>query len=121
MTQTDIAPSWISAAAMAPAVMEARNGMSMGTPWWLGERDEEKRPGIAPRALRGGVDLHKHLPSLLRSAKDSLRSNVMEMPFGGSHQLIMTAQALICHYCIGSDRLSLKSPTPHQNPIRFFL
>jgi hypothetical protein len=29
-THTDIAPSWISEAAMAPAVIEARMGMNMG-------------------------------------------------------------------------------------------
>ena len=38
VTQTDIAPSWISAVAMAPAVIEARKGMSMGllseSGWW---------------------------------------------------------------------------------------
>ena len=29
-TQTDIAPSWMSAVAMAPAVIEARKGINMG-------------------------------------------------------------------------------------------
>ena len=35
-TQTDIAPSWTSATAMAPAVIEARKGMNMGAPFGLG-------------------------------------------------------------------------------------
>jgi hypothetical protein len=56
VTQTDIAPSWISAVAMAPAVIEARKGMNMGLLWWwwLGrgsDWEKKKRPGIAPRAL----------------------------------------------------------------------
>ena len=48
VTQTDIAPSWISATAMAPAVIEARKGMNMGAPFGLGGgkvMGKEKRPG----------------------------------------------------------------------------
>ena len=47
-TQTDIAPSWTSATAMAPAVIEARKGMNMGAPFGLGGGNvmgKEKRPG----------------------------------------------------------------------------
>ena len=48
VTQTDIAPSWMSAAAMAPAVIEARKGMNMGTPfgWGMGK---EKAPRVVSR------------------------------------------------------------------------
>ena len=55
LTQTDIAPSLMRAAAMAPAVIEVRKGMSMGLLSGCGGKvmDKEKRPGIAPRALRG--------------------------------------------------------------------
>jgi len=44
VTQTDIAPNWISAAAMAPAVMDAMKGMNMGLlwGWWMGK--EKKTP-----------------------------------------------------------------------------
>ena len=54
-TQTDRAPSWMRAVAMAPAVIDARKGMSMEllseSGWW----EMEKRPGIAPRALSGEI------------------------------------------------------------------
>lgn len=48
VTQTDIAPSWMSAVAMAPAVIEARKGMNMGTPfgWGMGK---EKAPRVVSR------------------------------------------------------------------------
>ena len=45
VTQTDIAPSWISAVAMAPAVIEARKGMSMGLLLRVDGTGEKKRPG----------------------------------------------------------------------------
>ena len=44
LTQTDIAPSWISEAAMAPAVIEARMGMNMGLLLGWGV-ELKKRPG----------------------------------------------------------------------------
>ncbi len=49
VTQTDIAPSWMNAIAMAPTVNEARMGMNMGllSGWGTGrEWNKETRPGL---------------------------------------------------------------------------
>ena len=59
-TQTDIAPSWISEAAMAPAVIEARKGVNMGLLLRVGGTGEKKAPWtVKSRALGGKqVDLN---------------------------------------------------------------
>ena len=68
VTHTDMAPSWISAVAMAPAVIAARKGMNMGLLsglWWVGV-GKEKRPGITPRAfVCGGMGDGKLISAVL--------------------------------------------------------
>ena len=53
VTQTDIAPSWMSAVAMAPAVIEARKGMNMEAPLGLGVGQRKAPRTVKSRALRG--------------------------------------------------------------------
>jgi hypothetical protein len=53
--QTDIAPNWISAAAMAPAVMDARMGMNIGTPFGLVDGKRKKNAQVVSRGRLGGM------------------------------------------------------------------
>lgn len=77
VTQTDIAPSWMSAAAMADAVIEARIGMSMGS-FQVGGWAKKKRPGIAPRALFLGVDFREGVD---RHPTDQIPLAPMKLPY----------------------------------------
>ena len=73
-TQTDIAPSWISAAAIAPRVIEARKGMNMGAPFvWAKENPPRISPG-RDRVTRTEMEGSGHLLDRMAHMKARVRA-----------------------------------------------
>ena len=67
MTQTDIAPSWISAVAMAPAVIEARKGMNMGS-FWGGGTEVSGEMKFATESMTSPLNSDAHQGLIARQA-----------------------------------------------------